>query len=162
VANDLPGSTPAGTAPGTSTATSAGARDERLADPALAPAIAAARAAVHAFLEAFNRTDVPAMTAAMNFPHVRLAGGTFTTSNDPAHFLEQRRMLKAVLAGEGWDHTVLESIEVVHAGRQKVHMSLLFTRRRADGTVYNRFHTLWIATELDGHWGVQFRSSYLE
>ena len=33
--------------------------------------------------------------------------------------------------------------------------------RRADGSIYHRFKSLWIATEQDGHWGIQFRSSYL-
>jgi len=37
-----------------------------------------------------------------------------------------------------------------------------YARRREDGTVYNEFDSLWIVTEQDGHWGVQFRSSYLE
>jgi hypothetical protein len=35
------------------------------------------------------------------------------------------------------------------------------SRRRADGSEYNAFPTLWIFTKIDGRWGVQFRSSFL-
>jgi hypothetical protein len=40
-------------------------------------------------------------------------------------------------------------------------MALSIDRCHADDSVYNQFETLWIATEVDGHWGIQFRSSYL-
>ena len=40
-------------------------------------------------------------------------------------------------------------------------MSLTIHRCHEDGSVYNTFDTLWIATCDDGHWGIQFRSSYL-
>ena len=56
---------------------------------------------------------------------------------------------------------MLTSISVVHASNDKVHMSLAIDRCHEDGTVYNQFDTLWIATLQDEHWGIQFRSSYL-
>ena len=65
------------------------------------------------------------------------------------------------LEAEGWDHTVVKSIEVVHSGEDKVHLAMTIDRRRADGSVYNSFETLWVATRQDAHWGIQFRSSYL-
>lgn len=121
----------------------------------------AAQAAAHAYIEAFNRGDIAAMADAFNFPHIRLAGGQFATFATREAFLERREGLKRSLDAEGWDHTVVRSIDVVHARADKVHMSLLVDRCRADGTVYNQFQTLWIATCQDGHWGIQFRSSYL-
>ena len=56
---------------------------------------------------------------------------------------------------------VLTAISVVHEGPDKVHLSLNYDRCREDGSVYNSFDTLWVATLQDGHWGIQFRSSYL-
>ena len=55
----------------------------------------------------------------------------------------------------------MASVQVVHSGEDKVHVAIRNDRCRADGTVYNQFDTLWIATLQDGHWGIQFRSSYL-
>lgn len=122
---------------------------------------AAARQAVDAFLEAFNRADPIALAGTLNYPHIRFAGGTVTVFANRAEFIARRESLKASLQGEGWHRSVLESIEVVHADENKVHLSLRYTRRRADDSVYNEFHTLWIATCQNGHWGIQFRSSYL-
>ena len=66
------------------------------------------------------------------------------------------------LKDEGWGYTTLESIEPVQSGPNKVHVAVHYARRRADGAVYNEFDSLWIVTNQDGHWGVQFRSSYLD
>ena len=51
--------------------------------------------------------------------------------------------------------------EAAIAAMHKVHLAITNERRHADGTVYKRFDTFWIATCVDGHWGIQFRSSYL-
>lgn len=39
----------------------------------------AAVAAVNAYIDAFNQLDIDGMSAAFNFPHVRLAKGRFYT-----------------------------------------------------------------------------------
>ena len=56
---------------------------------------------------------------------------------------------------------MLDRIEAVQVGPGKAHLSMTVCRCRRDGSVYNTFETLWIATQQDGHWGIQFRSSYL-
>ncbi len=121
----------------------------------------AAQEAVRAYIEAFNTRDANGMADAFNFPHVRLAKGQFTHIETREIFLARQDEVTRLLEEEGWDHTVLESVEVVHAGDEKVHLALEYTRRHADGVAYHRFQTLWIATMLAGHWGIQFRSSYL-
>ena len=103
----------------------------------------------------------PAIADSLNFPHVRLNQGTFNVFQTREDFLKRTANLKANLAAEGWHHTVLESVAVIHAAPEKVHMTIEFTRRRADDSVYTRFQTLWIATLQDGRWGIAFRSSYL-
>jgi len=112
--------------------------------------------------EHFNARDPEGMAAAFNFPHVRLAKGHFTHIETRDQFIERQRVVSDLLVEEGWDHTVIEAMRVVHAGPDKVHLDLEYTRREASGRPYTRFKTLWIATCLDGHWGIQFRSSYLE
>lgn len=121
----------------------------------------AAEAVVHAYIEAFNVRDAEGMADAFNFPHVRLAKGSFTYIDTREVFVERQAVVTRLLTQEGWDHTVTESLSVVHAGEDKVHLRLEYTRRHADGTPYTRFDTLWIPTLLNGHWGIQFRSSYL-
>ena len=121
----------------------------------------AAQAAVRAYIDAFNARDANGMADAFNFPHVRLAKGQFTHIETRGVFVGRQAEVTHLLAEEGWDHTVIESMSVIHASADKVHLNLEYTRRHADGTPYERFKTLWIGTLLDGHWGIQFRSSYL-
>ncbi len=123
---------------------------------------AAAVASVESFIDRFNAQDHEGLASTLNYPHVRLAGGTFTTIDSAAAFTERSRKGKSLLDAEGWDHTVVRSCEVIHGNLDKVHMALSIDRCHADGEVYNNFATFWIATLQDGHWGIQFRSSYLE
>jgi hypothetical protein len=52
-------------------------------------------------------------------------------------------------------------MEVVHEGDDKVHLAIKNHRIDKSGDIYNSFETLWIVTLDEGHWGIQFRSSYL-
>jgi len=36
------------------------------------------------------------------------------------------------------------------------------SRRNSENIEYHNFHTLWIMTKVDGKWGIQFRSSFLD
>ncbi len=113
------------------------------------------------FIDRFNAQDHAGLAATLNYPHTRLANGRFVTIADRAEFAALSERNRTRLDAEGWHHTVLTSITVVHVGVDKVHMSLAIDRCHEDGTVYNQFDTLWIATMQDDHWGIQFRSSYL-
>lgn len=121
----------------------------------------AAHAAVRAYIEAFNTGDAQGMAGAFNFPHVRLAGGRFIDFPTAQDFITVQAGVSEQRKGEGFHHTTIEGMETVYAGDDKVHLAMDFARRRADDTIYERFHSLWIVTCLDGHWGVQFRSSFL-
>lgn len=117
--------------------------------------------AARAFIDAFNAQDHEGLAATLNYPHVRLANGRFVTIADAGEFVARSRKNTALLEAEQWDHTVVNDIQVIHSGPDKVHMALSIDRCHADGTAYNHFDTFWIATLQDGHWGIQFRSSYL-
>jgi hypothetical protein len=69
--------------------------------------------------------------------------------------------MTAALKAEGWHTTITKSVVAAQAGPEKVHLVIRQSRQRADGTEYNGFDTLWIFTNIDGRWGVQFRSSFL-
>ncbi len=120
-----------------------------------------AKATVEAFIAAFNAQDHDALADTLNYPHVRLANGRIVTVETQEDFVEMSKRGKSYLAAEGWDHTILRGMTVVHSGNDKVHLALNIDRCHADDSVYNQFDTLWIATLQDGHWGIQFRSSYL-
>ena len=120
-----------------------------------------AQAAVEAFQDAFNAQDHERLAAALNYPHVRLWSGVFTTIETPEEFAEISRRGQSQLEAEGWDHTETAVLEVVQQGPDKAHCVLVNQRCHADGAVYHEFQTFWIVTKQDGHWGVKFRSSFL-
>ena len=96
-----------------------------------------------------------------NFPHVRLAKGACTRFETRQDFLDDRARMKDSLASEAWAHTTMETVNAVQEGPGKVHLAIVQLREHADGTVYRPFNTFWIVTLQDGHWGIQFRSSFL-
>ena len=120
-----------------------------------------AQAAVEAFQDAFNAQDHERLAAALNYPHVRLWSGVFTTIETPEEFAEISRRGQSQLEAEGWDHTETAVLEVVQQGPDKAHCALINQRCHADGAVYHEFQTFWIVTKQDDHWGVKFRSSFL-
>ena len=118
-------------------------------------------AVAHSFMETFNAQDHERHAETLNYPHTRLANGKFTTIESAEAFIAGSRRNEAVLELEGWHHTILASLEVVHSGEEKVHLALRNERCHENGTVYHSFDTFWIATLVDDHWGIQFRSSFL-
>ena len=124
-------------------------------------AITNAITAALAFQNAFRGQDFEAHAAALNYPHVRLAKGRFETYATPEEFIASRVEGENALKAEAWHHTVTRSITVVQGSVDKVHLAMAVTRCHEDGTPYNHFDSLWIVTLVEGHWGVQFRSSFL-
>ncbi|HAL46173.1 MAG TPA: hypothetical protein DCP37_00295, partial [Dehalococcoidia bacterium] len=116
-------------------------------------------ASFHRWNAGFNARDMETMVAEMHFPHRRLsANNEFQVWETADDFRESGgERTTAALKAEGWDHTATTSIEAVQSGPDKVHLAINQSRRRADGTEYNPFPTLWIFTKIDGRWGVQFR-----
>ena len=118
---------------------------------------AAALAALDAFMAALNRGDEAALNGTLHFPHVRIASGRVTVwdtagSYRIADFLGR--------AGEGWHASRWDERTVVHAGPDKVHLAVQFSRGRADGSLIGRYRSIYIVTLVDGRWGIQARSSF--
>ena len=120
-----------------------------------------AKSVASAFIEAFNNQDHHELARTLNYSHIRLALGSFYTISSKEDFINLSQNSEEALRKEGWDHTVVESMETVHEGDDKVHLAIKNHRIDESGEIYNSFDTLWIVTLDDDHWGIQFRSSYL-
>jgi hypothetical protein len=119
-------------------------------------AIEAARAVMAAHLEALNAQDSAAMAATLHFPHYRLSGGVMRVWEDADIYLADFRKR----AGGEWHHTRWDSIDVLAAAPDKVHLDVRFTRFREDDSVLARHRSLWVISCLDGRWAAQLRSSF--
>jgi len=117
--------------------------------------------AIEAFFEAFNAHDKEAHLKTLHFPHIRINGnGGVLIFQNTADFPPLDKTLAFLTKNEGWDHSTLDSMEVIHASEVKVHFNIEFSRYKKDRTRYAVHKSLWIVTKKDSHWGVQARSSY--
>jgi hypothetical protein len=134
------------------------AQDTAATPAADSPEQAALRT-LDAFMAAFNARDVEAWIATLNFPHVRIASGGVAVFPDAAAFRNNFEFARFA-EQTGWSRSEWTERRVIQAGPDKVHLAVVFTRFREDGSVLARYESLYVVTEQDGHWGVQARSSY--
>lgn len=118
--------------------------------------IAAAQAVLDAFMAAFNARDGKGIDATFNFPHVRFASNTVTVLQPGS--MTADRFTTGALAE--WDHSEWARRDVIHAGPDKVHIDTRFNRFRKDGSLISGFDSVYIVTRVNGHWGIQGRSSF--
>jgi hypothetical protein len=135
------------------------ARSLRRTDCAADPdaSVAAALAALDRFMTALNARDEAALNDALNFPHVRLASGRVTVWNVAGSYRMTDFLARA---GDAWHESRWDERTVIHAGPEKVHLAVQFSRWCADGTLIGRYRSIWVVTRTDGKWGVQARSSF--
>jgi hypothetical protein len=118
--------------------------------------IDAARAVMAAHLVALNAQDADALAATMHFPHYRLSGGVMRIWETPDAYLADFHKR----ASDEWHHTRWDSIDVLMASVDKVHLDVRFTRFRVDDSVLARHRSLWVISELNGVWAAHLRSSF--
>lgn len=115
-----------------------------------------AREALQAFFEAWNSADLERVRATLNYPHVTFGpAGQLMVEETAADFQTDFDRLREV---EKWHHSTLDSITITASSETKVHCETTFSRYRPDGTRYGGGRVLYIVTDHDGHWGMQFRS----
>ena len=123
-------------------------------------AVEGATVATDAFLDRFNACDAAGHAATLAYPHVRLASGRVRIwrSNEEAVTALERAF--PFLRDQGWDHSVWDHRNVIHATPEKVHLDVQFTRYRADGSVLGVYPAIYVVVQQDGSWLVQCRSSF--
>jgi hypothetical protein len=119
-------------------------------------AVEAAKAVMAAHIAALNAGDEEALAATLHFPHYRLTGGRLKTWPGPQEYLADFHSR----AGDGWHHSVWDSLDVIAAEPEKVHLDVRFTRFREDDSILGQFRSLWIIAKIDGLWAAQLRSSF--
>ena len=126
-------------------------------DSELEEAIAGAMGAMDAFMLGFNARDPQAWAASLNYPHVRFASGGVTVWESAEEFAETRAF--ETLPRTGWNHSHWLTRDVTLASLGKVHIATLFQRFNSDNEIIGTYQSLYIITNIDGHWGTQARSS---
>lgn len=120
-------------------------------------AIQEATLAVYAFFDAFNEADNTALIEVNHVPQVMLNNDQFLHGVDR----ESRPIavdFDGLRAREFWAYSAIENLEIIHAMPGKVIFQLEFERFNSAGLKYRRVPALWVLTQINGKWGVQFRS----
>ncbi len=113
-----------------------------------------------AYQEAFNEADVVKTDTFLNFPHARVgANGKLVVADQPGSTLAPDFFVK-FRSVYGWDHSCWDSRTVIQSSETKVHLMVVFSRYRKDGSKIGTFPSIWVVTQQDGHWGIKMRSSY--
>ena len=110
--------------------------------------------------ETTNAHDPEGHIRALNFPHVRLASGRVTVWDTVDELRATYLPLIAQPLEPGWHHSTMDQKEVIHSGPDKVHVAVQYTRWTEDHQPIATYQALWVATCIQGHWGVQVRSSF--
>ena len=131
--------------------------------PALAvtgeTSLVSARRVMDDFMTAFNARDEAAWAATFNYPHVRFASGAVMISEN-ANAVTDRMDFEGFAKATGWDHSAWDQVEPLDSGKEKVHFKVTFTRYTAKGEKIATYDSLYVVTLVDGHWGIQARSSF--
>jgi hypothetical protein len=109
------------------------------------------------FILSFNSRDMEDWSETLNYPHVRLAGGSVKVWADRQEYSSVD--IFDGLASTGWHHSAWVSRKVVLESENKVHISTVFQRYDINNNPLKKYQSLYIVTNDNGHWGVQARSS---
>ena len=119
----------------------------------------AARATMDEFLSAFNARDEVRWADTLLFPHVRIAANGLNVDESKQAFLANTDLEQFAIDND-WDFSEWDSIETIHAGPDKVHFKVVFSRFNPQGERYVTFDSLYILQKIDGQWGIRARSSF--
>ena len=115
----------------------------------------AAVAAVEAFYQAWSEGDLETLRGTMNYPHVSLFPGHIEVRATPEDFESPFERLRELQA---WHSSSLDRIHPIWTRDDKVCLSVDWSRYGEDGARYLSGNIIYIVTNVEGHWGIQFRA----
>ena len=121
----------------------------------VAPAVTSGLGAAEKFMESWNTRDPEGWAGSLNFPHARPSPGAhrvWQTKDEYVAGVDYARVIAT-----GWDHTEFEELRPIHEGNTKAHIAGRWGRVDAAGNKIRRNLVTYIATRVDGKWGIQAR-----
>ncbi len=110
--------------------------------------------------ETINAHDPEDHIRALNFPHVRIASGRVTVWETVDELRATYLPIIAQPLETGWHHSTMDQKDVINSAPDKVHVAVQYTRWTEDQQAIATYQALWVVTCVQGHWGVQVRSSF--
>ena len=119
------------------------------------PATMSPLAPAEKFMETWNTRDPEIWASSLNFPHARPSARGYRlwpTKEDYVAGVDYANVIAT-----GWDHTVFEDLRLIHEGDTKTHVAGRWSRVDADDNSIRRNLVTYVATEVEGQWGIQAR-----
>jgi len=114
------------------------------------------------YMDAFNKADVRKTSTFINYPHARVGAQGRLVVGESASTMMPEEFFDTFRKNYGWNHSCWDSREVIQSIENKVHLKVMFSRYRADGSKIGTFPSIWIMTNQDNHWGIKMRSSFAQ
>ena len=114
--------------------------------------------ATEKFMETWNTRDPEAYASSLNYPHARPSGWKFDelrphriwqTQDDYVGGVDYARVIAT-----GWESTEFEELRPIHEGDGKAHIAGRWSRVEAKANKIRRNLVTYVATQVDGHWGI--------
>ncbi len=118
--------------------------------------VARAIQCVDEFTQFFNARDLKGMDSRLHFPHIILMDETLIVWEEPGQLTQC--YFDDLVKETGWFRSNYLSKTPVLASRNKVCLSVEYTRECKDGAIISRHSNLWIVTFEGAAWGVKIRS----
>lgn len=113
-----------------------------------------ARESLEAFFAAWNDADNEGLRNHLNYPHFTLFNSRMIIAEQPEEFTVD---FVGMRANERWNRSTLDTFDVFAASDDKVHCEVVYSRYNTEGEKYRTGKVVYIVTNDDGHWGMQFR-----
>jgi len=110
---------------------------------------------IEAYFPLFSKRDVKGLLSVINFPHIRVTDSKTVIIPSAEQWTGDPTPLES-----HWRRSALDSLTFVQSDDQKTHALVVFSRYNANDKRYVSYSTLWIVTKLNGHWGIQVRSTF--
>jgi hypothetical protein len=110
------------------------------------------------WMQALNRHDAVGMDAVIRFPHVRAAANQVFIYEAPCS--NPMDLFTKLVDLQGWHHSAWTEVELLQSSPIKAHYAVQYRRYRVDGSIIGIYDSLYVFTEVDGDWKLQFRSSF--
>ncbi|MEZ4502080.1 MAG: hypothetical protein R3C39_05610 [Dehalococcoidia bacterium] len=109
---------------------------------------------------AINERDVPRYLASTNFPftYQNYNGVSVTVESADRYPATAPWPWDIILSTDPrWSRTVYDTVEEVARSESSAALKRVFRRITDDGGASEPYQAIWIATRVDGQWGVQLR-----
>ena len=106
-------------------------------------------------METWNTRDPEVWASSLNFPHARPSAAAhriWQTRDEYVAGVDYARVIAT-----GWVRTEFAELRPIHEGEQKAHIAGRWGRVDAEGNKIRRNLVTYVATRVDGHWGIQAR-----